>query len=181
MQLYAEKDRNDVPVIKKRTGTAFRCVRARNELCVHSVIKRTVVGQGDNISELRQSPISVNSTIPSRGSIRQSLRPSYIYLQPGGTEVYIGDGQIPIAMGFKSRFEHIWGFDLNCISLQIRFKKSRFDFTFYLKFLEFDLKKQRFKSPQISCLLIDAKRNKLSKHFCFRCSLIQKLYASYTN
>jgi len=107
---------------------------------VYSVINRTVVGQVDNIYELRQSPISVNSTTPSRGSIRQSLRPSYIYLQPGGTEVYIGNGQIPIAMGFKSRFEHIWGFDLNCI--QIRFKKSRFDFTFDLKFLEFDLKKR---------------------------------------
>ena len=31
MQLYAEKDRNGVLVIKKRTGTAFRCVPARNE------------------------------------------------------------------------------------------------------------------------------------------------------
>jgi len=31
--LYAEKDRNGVPVIKKRTGTAFRCVPARNEPC----------------------------------------------------------------------------------------------------------------------------------------------------
>jgi len=33
LQLYAEKDRNGVPVIKKRTGTAFRCVPARNEPC----------------------------------------------------------------------------------------------------------------------------------------------------
>ena len=31
MQLYAEKDRNGVPVIKQRTWTAFRCVPARNE------------------------------------------------------------------------------------------------------------------------------------------------------
>jgi len=30
LQLYAEKDRNGVPVIKK-TGTVFRCVPARNE------------------------------------------------------------------------------------------------------------------------------------------------------
>jgi len=28
---YAEKDRNGVPVINIRTGTAFRCVPARNE------------------------------------------------------------------------------------------------------------------------------------------------------
>jgi len=36
LQLYAEKDGNGVPVIKKRTGTAFRCVPARNEPCIRS-------------------------------------------------------------------------------------------------------------------------------------------------
>jgi len=29
--IYAEKDRNGIPVIKKRTGTALRCVPAQNE------------------------------------------------------------------------------------------------------------------------------------------------------
>jgi len=31
MQPKTEKDRNGVPVVKKRTGTAFRCIPARNE------------------------------------------------------------------------------------------------------------------------------------------------------
>ena len=36
--IYAEKDRNGVPVIKKRTGTAFRCVPARNEPCTRPIL-----------------------------------------------------------------------------------------------------------------------------------------------
>jgi len=38
MQPYTEKDRNAVPVVKKRTGTPFRCVPARNEHCMYSYI-----------------------------------------------------------------------------------------------------------------------------------------------
>jgi len=37
LQLYAAKDRNGFPVIKKRTGTAFRCVPARNEPCFRPI------------------------------------------------------------------------------------------------------------------------------------------------
>ena len=48
MQLYAEKDRNGVPVIKKTTGTAFRCVPARNEPWVLAVVF-TVIGHSINV------------------------------------------------------------------------------------------------------------------------------------
>jgi len=73
-------------------------------------------------------------------------------------------------MGFKSRFHHIWRFDLN-----YKYSIQRLDLRFDWKFWDSIWQKLN-RDKSAACLPTQKGMHKSSKHFCLGCNLMPKLH-----
>jgi len=84
-----------------------------------------------------------------------------------------GTGKSHTRLGFKSRSEHIWWFDLNYKDL---IQKNAIWSEIWLNIFDIRCEKKLYRAKSAACLWTQNGMHERSKHFCFMCNLMPKLH-----